>query len=223
MLTVLLKLKTADGSHELEGELWNISGLATRSGYDFWFEDRVKVKDDAQLQDYPRWCESTRGLLARCLALTAPSATALGLPDWQEMQVDIGLRPGGRGAVRPLAMACAVHESDGTLSVGYKEAEGPVGHRAGHASRAAYRDVWGLAEHVLRLSLFEADELPAAVALDVPVHKSGNLPYVRFSEIPEPARSVFERRMSHSTRPVIAGAFDAVYAWDWTDFLGGQR
>lgn len=223
MLTVSLKLKTVDGLRELEGELWNVSGLAALSGYDFWFEDRIKVKADAQLTGYPRWCESTRGLLARCLALTAPSATSSALPDWQELQVDIGLRPGGRGSVRPLAMACAVRETDATLSVGFKEAEGPVGHQAGHALRSQYRDVWDLAEHVLRLSMFGADELPAATALDVPVHKSGNLPYVRIGEVPEPARNVFERRMAHSTRPVIAGALDAVYAWDWTDFLGGQR
>ena len=88
--------------------------------------------------------------------------------------------------------------------------------------------LWDLVARSVAVALTGQEELPPRPQqLDVPVRtSSGNTPYVRFREIPEPARSLFQKRMAHSTRPVIEEdpqPMDCVYAWDWTDFLAGRR
>jgi hypothetical protein len=67
---------------------------------------------------------------------------------------------------------------------------------------------------------------PRPVLPEVPVYKSDGVSYVRMREIPQPARTLFEKRMTGSTCPYIeedAQPMDCVYAWDWEAFLRGAR
>lgn len=60
--------------------------------------------------------------------------------------------------------------------------------------------------------------------LSVPYHYTDkDLAYVRLSEIPQPARTVFRRRMSASTRPDIEDGQETYWAWDWEAFTQGNR
>jgi len=84
--------------------------------------------------------------------------------------------------------------------------------------------VWDLVARALAKTLFGTERLSRRPALiDVPLHEDDGVCYVRIAEIPEPVRSIFERRMLGSTTPVIDGESDCVYASDWLSFLRGGR
>lgn len=88
--------------------------------------------------------------------------------------------------------------------------------------------LWDLVARAVAVALTGKEELPPRPQqLDVPVLTSpGNTPYVRLPEIPEPARSLFRKRMAYSTRPVIEEdpmPMDCAYSWDWLDFLAGGK
>lgn len=84
--------------------------------------------------------------------------------------------------------------------------------------------VWDLAARAICKSLGGSERLPRRPApLSVPVHHDGSVAYVRMSEIPEPARSAFDRRMLGATVPAIPGEKDCVYAWDWESFISPGR
>ena len=218
MLFVKLKMEAVSGTTEFEAEIWNSSNLAAMSTYDFQFEDRITT---GQLTEYPRWCESVQGLVARCLALTKPEK--IEQPQaWIEVQVDIFLQHGGRGSKKNLAIAKLRANEDGTVNINSSE----IGIKKFIASlpmRANYEDPWSLAEHALRASVFDDDILPPAKTIELPVFMSGTTPYIRIRDIPEPTRSVFDDRMKYSGAPCVAGARDAIFEWDWLDFLEGSR
>ncbi len=224
MLVALLTLASPSSVRELRAEIWNVSSLAAESDYDFDIEGRAKTHSLAKLTGYPRWCESTRGLVARCLAHTRENLHGYLPSDWERLTVNIGIAPGGRGAVRPLSMATiSKHELNG-LNIGWSEQTGQSGFLEGVEGRDLYTDPWALAEHALRMSVFGVDDIPKAKALAPEVRRTeSGISFICTSDLPEPTRSVFETRMAHSTRPLIAGHPDAVYAWDWADFLNGQR
>ena len=220
MIDIELELTGGRVERTLKGEVWNVSSLAARSDYDCLFDGRSK-RAETLLRQYPRWCEPIMGLVARCLALSSPQAGD-GLPrSWERMEVKIALRPGGRG-YRLLDTVELSRDSEG-LHASTIPATGAAQLMRGIAPRANYTDPWDLAEHALRLTAFGKDELPSPRELDVPFRRQENLSFVCTRDIPEPARSVFEERMKHSARPVIPGFADAVYSWDWLDFLGGSR
>ena len=88
--------------------------------------------------------------------------------------------------------------------------------------------VWDLIAHLASKALTSGDEkLPVRPEpVNIPVHASGDIGYVRFADIPEPARSAFIWNLEHSTRPLIEEDPDprgCAYVWDWEDFLAGQR
>lgn len=86
--------------------------------------------------------------------------------------------------------------------------------------------VWDLVSRALAVTLSGRERLPRRpqpVRKAVPICKSGQTFYVRFADIPEPARSAFAKRMEHSTRPVIPGEGWCAYSWDWHDFIDGCR
>lgn len=90
--------------------------------------------------------------------------------------------------------------------------------------------IWDLVGRGISVALTGREELPERPVLpDVPVHKSDDerpIPYVRFREIPEPARKLFRQNMKLSTCPVIASdpdPTDCAYLWDWVAFLEGRR
>jgi hypothetical protein len=87
--------------------------------------------------------------------------------------------------------------------------------------------IWDLVARAVTVALTGREELPPRPQpLDVPVHNVGALPYVRLREIPEPAASLFRKRIEFCTRPLIEEdpqPMDCAYAWDWLDFLAGNR
>ena len=99
MLKVNLKVqRTVDPFLlELEGKIGNISNLDAISTYAADLEDRSL----AVLENYPRWSESVRGLVARCIDL---SGQRLEPQSFQECRRLIEL---------PLT-GCSYHFSEGT-------------------------------------------------------------------------------------------------------------
>ena len=84
--------------------------------------------------------------------------------------------------------------------------------------------VWDLVVRALAKSLYGTERIPRRPTLiDVPLHEDDGVRYVRIAEIPEPVRSIFERRMLGSTEPFIEGETHCVYASDWLTFLRGGR
>lgn len=219
MLEIQLDIAGYASDARLFGEVWNVHQVAAAADYDFWFHGRRKPPT-ALLKSYPRWCEPVSGLFARCLALTRTTAPTHRVAPWGFFRVRLGIRPGGSGDYRPLTQV-TVRARDHELSI----ATTTAGTRSARqvVARGSYIDLWDLAEHVLRISAFGLDELPDAKALNVPIRFDGRHYFVCMRDIPEPAHSVFLRNISGSARPPIAGYPDAVYPWDWTDFLSGQR
>ncbi len=59
----------------------------------------------------------------------------------------------------------------------------------------------------------------------IPVHDWDGLQYVLLDDIPEPARSAFDRSLYGAQMPAVPGVgkCKAAYVWDWTLFLGRWR
>jgi len=81
--------------------------------------------------------------------------------------------------------------------------------------------VWDLVARSIAVALTGKEELsPRPTTPQVPVHDAdGPWPYVRFADIPEPTRTFFLNNLRGSSAPGL----DSAYAWDWQDFLTGQR
>ena len=241
MLSVTCRWQQDGQWHRLGGQVYNITQLAALSDYDHRFEGRALAEESARvLKGCPRWAESCRALVARCLALSEPgesckpnALTPHWGPDWQELVVQISLQGARSAEPRLLAIATALRSPEplngqAALAMGWSDLW-PGEDLSGFADQVlprtgGYPDPWALAEHTLRQGAFGKDALPACSALSVPVHKSqGGLAYVRACDIPQPARREFVRRMAHSTRPLIEHEGDTYYAWDWNAFLNGGR
>lgn len=102
----------------------------------------------------------------------------------------------------------------------------PIGGKLSKYPRAS-ATVWDLVIRVLARAIYGSERLrkrPQPVIERVPIRedKSG-LRYIRFVDIPEPTRTLFENNMKYSTVPVLEGEGDCAYEWDWTDFVGGRR
>lgn len=148
------------------------------------------------------------------------------------LKVTVEIWPGGRETGRRiLATADVVRVRSGALA-DYKvvlrdDVLGEIGEGAinGYPRHAA--SIWDLVARAVVIALAGTEDLPPRPQLpDVPVHKSGTLPYVRFREIPEPARTLFMKNMRNSTVPVIdedPQPNDCAYSWDWDAFLSGAR
>ncbi|RAS29752.1 hypothetical protein [Paraburkholderia bryophila] len=148
------------------------------------------------------------------------------------LRVTVELWPGGReSGSRVLATANIGRIKNGALA-DYKvelheDVQGEIGAASLHDYPRYASTIWDLIARALAVALTGKEELPPRPQqLDVPIHASDNTPYVRLREIPEPARSLFEKRIVYSTRPVIEEdphPMDCAHAWDWTDFLDGGR
>lgn len=149
------------------------------------------------------------------------------------LRVTVELWPGGReSGRRTLAAADIGRVRSGAIADYHVELRDEVLGGVGTATLRGYpryaASVWDLVARGVAIALAGQEQLPPRPQLpDVPIHQSGNsTPFVRIREIPEPARSLFRRRMSSSGRPVIeddAEPMDCAYAWDWEDFLAGAR
>ncbi|NVO04743.1 MAG: hypothetical protein HXX19_01705 [Rhodoferax sp.] len=216
MLGIFLTFTTANGQQTVydEGEIGNVSNLAAFSSYETLLEGR---KVSAQLHDYPRWSEPVRGLLARCINVAEHDVNPVPVPeDWRSLRVDIGIQSGYQRGTTRLAM-CRIERLEDGCTVGHQE--GPLaGFIDGVQLRAAYADIWELAQHALNLSVWGVDSIPPVKPLDVKRYDDGK--YIRSSELPEPLRSAFEYRQRWSGKPCIRDAWDANWAWDLDDFVG---
>ncbi|QEZ44149.1 hypothetical protein D2917_07840 [Cupriavidus oxalaticus] len=89
------------------------------------------------------------------------------------------------------------------------------------------KSIWDLVARCAIVAMTGREEMPPRPTLpDVPIHHTGSLPYVRLSEIPQPARALFERNLQTLTRSLIAGVDEpgeCVRASVWVDFLDGKR
>lgn len=144
------------------------------------------------------------------------------------LKITVSIIPGGRGSERILGELHIANVS-GAAHANYEcvlisnDLPTPK-----HATLQRYprwsATVWDLVARAIAKSLTGQERLPRRPRLlNVPIHFDGTLPYVLLAEIPDPVRSIFERRLLGSTVPVIQGEKDCVYAWDWQDFLKGGR
>lgn len=147
--------------------------------------------------------------------------------------VTVELLPGGReSGRRTLATADITRERSGALadySIGMEETlvtEVYTGELKDYPRWSG--SVWDLVARATAVAMTGHEALPERPVLpEVPVHRTADgLAYVRFREIPEPARTFFAHNMGRSTRPIVTEdpePFDCAYAWDWEDFLCGAR
>lgn len=144
------------------------------------------------------------------------------------LKVTVSLIPGGGGPERMLGELRIFNIGGGSLSdytgeLHASDLPAPV-HAVIHRYPRWSSSVWDLIGRAIAVALSGRERLPRrSQPLNVPIHKDGTVSYVRMREIPEPARSIFERRMLGSTVPVITGERDCVYAWDCQDFIEGAR
>lgn len=201
-------------------DIANVGGGAIAT-YRVWEPDGTGgMLAEAGLNNYPRWAEPVGGLVARAMqALWAANEDNQRAPCAEVERVEVETRL----ASSHLLFAWTLARRDGswTMEV-WSDTAAPAETRSVVLLPAAtWRDLvlqgqcwatWG--EPVAR---------PWPAPLRIPVIKGDHLAYVRFADIPEPARTVFERRMAHSTVPLISGEGPCAYAWDWEDFLAGVR
>ncbi|MGF6852954.1 hypothetical protein [Paraburkholderia sp. CI3] len=144
------------------------------------------------------------------------------------LRITIELLPGGReDGKRVIATADIARVSSGALAdyrVALDDAVlGQVGERATVRGYPRWTgSVWDLVARCVAAALNQGREAlpprPASPQVTVHVNDAGYR-YVRLDEIPEPARTYFDRKLAGSGIPDHGCAF----AHDWFDFLNGQR
>lgn len=149
------------------------------------------------------------------------------------LKVTVEVWPGGReSARREIASAEIGRVRDGALSdyeVRLFEREigqVGVGQTVSDYSRWS-SSVWDLVARCVATVLSDGTErLPTRPTLpDVTICESDGLHYVRLSDIPEPARTHFQRRIECEPCPSVKEDFDPrgfAYASDWKSFLDGR-
>jgi len=86
--------------------------------------------------------------------------------------------------------------------------------------------IWDLVARAIAIGLTGKERLPPRPKpLDVPIHHTADgTAYIRLVEIPEPAATIFRKRIEFSTTPVIEEdptPRECVYASDWSSFMTG--
>ncbi|MGF6508555.1 hypothetical protein [Paraburkholderia sp. 32] len=144
------------------------------------------------------------------------------------LRVTIELLPGGReDGKRVIATADIARVRSGALADYRVALDDAVLRQVGE--RATVRgyprwagSVWDLVARCVAAALNQGREAlpprPASPRVTVHVNDAGYR-YVRLDEIPEPARTYFDRKLAGSGIPDHGCAF----AHDWFDFLNGQR
>ncbi|SOY52711.1 conserved hypothetical protein [Cupriavidus taiwanensis] len=148
------------------------------------------------------------------------------------LRVTIELLPGGNACSGQVIASAELVRKHGaalaTYAIKLRE-EGLSQERQGelHEYPRYATSIWDLVARGIAVAMTGSEQLsPKPVTLDVPVHRSDGLTYVRMSEIPEPAQFLFRLNTAHSTRPIIREdltPYDCAFSWDWQDFLSGVR
>src|SRR5690606_11022077 len=82
-------------------------------------------------------------------------------------------------------------------------------------------DIRAVLLNLLAFSAWGTSDIPQMPRpLSVPIYREFGSPVIRFEDVPEPARTAFDARMSYRTCPVIPELGDCAYLWDWQSFLG---
>lgn len=200
----------------LTGEISNVSNLDTISDYEFAFGGRAGC---GPLTGYPRWSESSLGLVSHCIALTTHDSDSMALrPNWRKLSLQIDLWPGGRSSRASRLVRLAVDRTGDGFDVRYVEEPNLIWGQVAGVARSAYSDPWDLADHAARIVIFGADELPPAKPLDVSIREG----MVFAANLPAYTRSAFGHRQRHSGRPWHRDG-DAYFWWDFRDWLNGVR
>ncbi|ANB72638.1 hypothetical protein AYM40_09855 [Paraburkholderia phytofirmans OLGA172] len=151
------------------------------------------------------------------------------------LRITVELLPGGHESGRRiLAHADISNVKSGALANYEVELHDDILGNIGAASLTGYprmaASVWDLVARCITVVLSGQEELPPRPqSPDVPIHRSyggSGIPYVRLREIPEPARTLFQRNLAGSTRPLVEDdpePMDCAHLSDWTDFLAGWR
>ncbi|CAJ0730534.1 MAG: hypothetical protein QM625_10270 [Ralstonia sp.] len=148
------------------------------------------------------------------------------------LKVTVELWPGGREDGRRVLATADIARIRSGAHADYdvmlnEEVLGEVDSGTLHEYPRYAASVWDLVARGVAAALSGREELPTRPQSPrVPVHWSGDVPYVRMREIPEPAQALFRRNMHSSTLPVIEGESEPMgcaYAWDLEAFLAGHR
>ncbi|CAN7546779.1 hypothetical protein [Caballeronia sp. LjRoot31] len=146
------------------------------------------------------------------------------------LRVTVELWPGGReSGRRVLATANIGRVKSGVLADYkvelYEDVQGRVSSATMYAYPRLASGIWDLVARALTIALAGNEVLPPRPQqLDVPIRDPDGVSYVRLGDIPEPARTLFEKRIATSSRPVIeedSQPIQCAYASDWLNFLSG--
>lgn len=175
---------------------------------DYWvslLDARHRPKHRALLRGYPRWAESTRAFLARCLdAVLVPSDAQSWFPtdgceltvtDWSTQSMVDCISFGDLRRMTPTA-----------------------------STRSALgRSGWFLMRWVCAQDAFGRQELPEPpMPVRPTIYESSGVKYCRTSDLPIEARVTFERLQSYLDRPFVPAVPDAVYPWWLESFLRNE-
>jgi len=168
------------------------------------------------LTDYPRWAEPAGALCTRLLHAALKSDPAAGRDDnATEFSVLVRIVPYGRRPPRLLERFDVKWDGSNWQVSG---ACAPCSVPAGRS-----RGLGAVTLRVLKHVYWGGQRIRKVRPVSPRIYQHGKTPYVRISELPEPAQTAFSENMNYSGRPYVPGAPDAVFAWDWTDFLAGGR
>lgn len=96
-----------------------------------------------------------------------------------------------------------------------------------HAHPRYASSAFDLIARALAVALTGTEELPRCPEpLSIPIHHSGDTSYARLGEIPEPAATLFRKRIEYLGCPVKGDdptPMQRAYASDWLDFLTSRR
>jgi hypothetical protein len=172
--------------------------------------------DPQTLENYPRWAEPAGALCARLLHAALKADPAAGRSDHvTEFSILVRIVSYGRRPPRLL------ERFDVKLDRGHWHVSGACAPCSVPAGRR--RGLGAVTLRVLKQVYWNGQRIRKARPVSPRIYKIGNTPYVRISELPEPVQTAFSENMNYSGRPCVRGAPDAVFAWDWTDFLAGGR
>lgn len=177
---------------------------------------------EARLEAYPRWTEHVSGLAARCAHLlwhssesghVAHPSAELGIV--KAARIDIGFGSQRHGMRRSLERIEYVRTGFAPRIRVARE-HWPAYEYPAPAKLAADTGAIVALLALATWSTTDIAELPSPLA--VPVRSEGDgPPVVRLVDIPEPARTAFDRRLQGATVP----SPDNAYAWDWIRFIEG--
>ncbi len=172
---------------------------------DYWvslLDERHRPKHRAILRGYPRWAESTRAFVARCLDTVlavsdnsfwfSTDGCELTVTDWSTQSVvDF-------------------------VSFGDPHRATPIARTASGLGRSG----WQLVRWVCAQDSFGRQEIPEPpMPVRPTIYESSGVKYCRTSELPIEARVTFERLQAFLDRPYVPAVPDAVYPWWLESFL----